>query len=113
MEIKLRFRLDPSEIKTWPEKDYEAIERAQDGEARLYLLRPIMAKHMIDRDDKPIHPSAALRLLGEIPLEDWPGVIQSFIEGVRDAAIPNAKGSLSNSLSEAGTTAPRQDGVLP
>lgn len=105
-DVTLRFKLNADEIQKWPEQDYEVLEMAQDGIVKLYRLRPIMARYLIDASDQYLPTAAALKQLGEIPIGDWPAVVTQFVMGLQNAAVPNSSGSQSNLPSEASSVAP-------
>lgn len=105
-DVNLRFKLKPDEIQKWPEYEYEVLEMALDGIVKLYRLRPIMARYLVDENDQPLTSAAALKQLGEIPIGEWPVVVRQFMMGIKDAAIPKASGSPSNSISEAPSPTP-------
>ena len=96
----LHFKITKELIETLPEKDYETIEMAQDGEVRLYKLRPLLARFMTDENGQPIQQNVALKQLGEIPLAQWQDVIRIFAEALKTGTVPNQSGNSSNSPSE-------------
>jgi len=104
--MQLHFHTNPTLFKQLPEEDFEAIERAQDGEVRLYRLRPLIARFMVDDQNQPLTHEAAMKQLGRIPTGEWDEVIRQFADAFRDAAVPNTNGSLSKSPSDPTSTAP-------
>lgn len=111
--MQIRFAITKNLLDTMTEEEYEAIEMAQDGQGRLYRIRPLMARFMVDEVGQALDHKAAKETLGKIPMGEWADVTQKFVDAFRDTAIPNGNGSLSSLPSEANTTAPRPDGVQP
>ena len=79
---------------TWEE--YEAFERAQEGDVKMYQIRPILARFMVNGDGKtPIPTKQAMKILGELPMPKIQETIAVFGNALRDGTIPNAKGEPS------------------
>ncbi len=103
--MQLRFSMNKELLNSMTEEEYEAIEMAQDGQARLYRLRPLMARFMVDEQGQSLPHEAAKRQLGQIPMGEWADVTNQFANAFRETAIPNANGRPSSSPSEASTPA--------
>ena len=90
---KINFVIDGKVVEKMPEEDWEAIERAQDGDVKLYLLRPFFSKFLVDEQGKSIPYAQAFKMLGKVPLDDWKDIIQSFTDALQNASVPKANGN--------------------
>jgi hypothetical protein len=111
--MQLRFAITKDLLDTMTEEEYEAIEMAQDGQTRLYRIRPLMARFMVDEQGQQLNHEAAKQQLGKIPMGEWADVTSQFVNAFRDNAVPNANGSQSSSPSVATSAAPLPDGLTP
>lgn len=81
--------------------EYEALERASDGEVKIYRLRPVLARFMIDEAGNPIPHDMAMKQLGAMPFEEFmTDVFAAFFKTMQDLAVPNVNGNSSQSLSD-------------
>lgn len=96
----VHFRITKELIESLPEKDYETIEMAQDGEIKLYKLRPLLARFVADANGNPIAHTTAMLQLGEIPLTQWGDVVNQFANALKGTTVPNMSGNSLNSPSE-------------
>ncbi|HMM98574.1 MAG TPA: hypothetical protein PKC99_06170 [Anaerolineales bacterium] len=96
---QIRFHVSESVIKSLTLEEYEAVERAQDGNVRMYLLRPLMARFVVDEKGEPLPTQLALNQLGRLTMEQAGEVIKGFFEAMKDTAIPKASGPSSPSES--------------
>ncbi len=88
--VKLNLHMTKELIEAVPEDDYEVIERVQDGEPlRLYRLKPLVAQFMRDENGLPMTKTAAMKLLGKIPVGKWGEVAKQFVEAMTGTAVPN------------------------
>lgn len=96
-------------------EEWEAMERAQDGDAKIYRLRPVLARFVVGEDGKLIPQEQALKEMGKIPFDEFmKDVFTAFFDALKDSAVPNASGSSSKLPSEASTPAsPSPDGSQP
>ena len=99
--MQINFYITENAINEMSTEDYEALERAQDGEARLYRLRPVMCHFMVDDDGKPIPYEEALKITKKFKLPEAMSFVQQFFKAVEEKAVPKANGSLSKSPIEA------------
>jgi hypothetical protein len=99
----IRFQINRDTVRTQiSTEEWEAMERAQDGELRIYRLRPVLARFMVAEDGTPIPHAQALRELGKVPLEEFvTDVFGAFFKALQDTAVPKVSASLSSSPSEA------------
>ena len=104
--IKLNLYITKELVEAMPVEDYEVIEQVQDGEPlKLYKFRPLVAGFLRDEAGVPMSRTAALKLLGKIPVGKWGEVAQQFASALTGTAIPNSSASNSDSPSEAVTPA--------
>lgn len=96
---QIHFHVSESVIKSLTLEEYEAVERAQDGNVRMYLLRPLMARFVVDENGQPLPHQLALSQLGRLTMEQAAEVIKVFFESMKDAAIPKVNGPSSPSES--------------
>jgi hypothetical protein len=98
--VKILFQITRELIEALPEKDYEVIEMAQDGEVKLYKLRPLLARFVVDDAGAKMPHAAAMRLLGEIPITQWGDVVNQFANALKTGTVPKANGTPLNSPSD-------------
>lgn len=109
---KIHFVMTPEEMKAIPEDDYEILERLQDGEPlRLYKFKPFAANFLVDENGQRVPKAQAIKWLGKVPVGEWEEIAKKFVEAMQVTAVPNGKGSLSNSPSEVSSAAPSPDGA--
>jgi hypothetical protein len=101
--MEIIFNITKEGIEEMEAEDYEAFERAQDGEVRLYRLRPAIARFMVDEHNKPIPHPQAMKISGRMKLKDMKSFISKFFDIMRDTAVPKANGNSSSLPSEAVT----------
>jgi hypothetical protein len=95
----LKFHLAEEMIKALSWEDYEALEMAQEGDVKLYRLRPLLARFVVDESLKPIPQSTALKMIAKVPMDQVPEIIKQFMEALKDKAVPKGIGLLSPSES--------------
>jgi hypothetical protein len=98
----VRFQINKSTIaKEISTQEYEALEMAQDGDAKVYRLRPLVARFMVDDNGLPIPHAQAVRELGKLPLEEFlQDVVTAFTGALMETAIPKANGTQLRQPSE-------------
>jgi hypothetical protein len=103
----IRFQInEETAYKQIATEEWEAMERAQDGDVKIYRLRPVLARFMVDEEGKPLTQEQALKISGKMPFDEFMGdVFPAFFEALRSAAVPKANGNSSNQLSPASTPA--------
>jgi len=72
--------------------DYEAFERAQDGEFKLYRVRPAIARFMVDKNNVPIPYATALKQSERMKIKEVNKFITSFFEIMQDKAVKKVSG---------------------
>jgi hypothetical protein len=95
----IRFHVSEAGIKGLTLDDYEAMERAQDGDVKMYRLRPLIANFVVDEEGKPVELKAALQQLGKLTMDQVADVLQGFFEAMKEQAIPKGSGNSSSSVS--------------
>jgi hypothetical protein len=99
MTDQIHFHVSTDIAKTLTVEEYEAIERAQDGDTRLYRLRPLMARFVVDEAGQPTQHGIAMQKIGRLNMEQMAGVVKGFFEAMKGQAIPKANGNSSSSAS--------------
>ena len=90
-------------------EEYEAFERAQDGDVKLYQMRPVLARFMVDEKNKAVPHAQAMKVLGKLPVSKLRETMEKFMEAMREGTVPNVTGGPSSSPSEASP----QDSLSP
>ncbi len=72
--------------------DYEAFERAQDGEFKLYRVRPAIARFMVDKDNKPIPYATALKQSERMKVKEVNKFVTRFFEIMQEKAVKKTNG---------------------
>ena len=99
--MEVQFHIDKDTINTMSWEEFEAFERAQDGDLKLYQIRPVLARFMVDTDGKHIDHKKAMQTLGKLPVDKVQEVVEIFTEAIKDGVVPKASGNSLNSPSEA------------
>jgi hypothetical protein len=92
---KLKFRMSENMMNALTTEEYEALERAQDGEIKMYRLRPVFARFVVEEDSSPMDHAKAMRLIGEVPISQIGEVVKGFMRALQGAVIPKENGSSS------------------
>lgn len=95
------FQISEKSVNDMSVEDYEAFERAQDGDLKMYRLRPAVARFMVDDKGQPIPHAQALKMTGAMKIGEMREFIRQFFEAMKGAAVPKENGSLSKLPSEA------------
>jgi len=103
--MEINFHLTEDSINGLSWEEYEVFERVQDGESlKLYKLRPILARFMVDDKAQPIKHADALKTLAKVKMNEIKDVVSAFMEGMKNSTVPKAIGTPLNSPSEAEPT---------
>jgi hypothetical protein len=117
MDISIKFQVNAETIyKEISTEEWEAMERAMDGSPRIYQLRPILARFVIDEDGKRLTQEQGMNLMRTLPIHDFlQDVFPTFFKTLQEGAVPNGKGLASSSPSPASTprTETPPDGSQP
>ncbi len=98
--MELQFYITEKAVNEMSAEDYEAFERAQDGEIKMYRLRPAICRFMVNDKNEPIPYEQAMKLSGKRKVGQYKDFIESFFKTMNDAAIPKVNGSSSKSPTE-------------
>src|SRR5215216_1712851 len=95
--MEIRFQVNAKtfqdEIST---EEWEAMEMAQDGQPRIYRLRPILARYVVGEDGKIMSQEGGLKVMAKIPLGEFlRDVFPAFFETLNGIAVPKATGTPS------------------
>jgi hypothetical protein len=101
----IRFQIDRNSVlKSISTEEFEAMEMAQDGDAKIYRLRPVLARFMVGEDGKIIEHVRAMRTLAKLPFEEFmQDVCPAFFKALQETAVPNPSGGSSKPPLEADT----------
>lgn len=89
------FYLSEEKINDMEAVEYEAFERAQDGDFKLYRIRPAIARFMVDEKNNPIPYAAALKMSEKIKMREVKEFVRKFFEAMQNKAVPKTNGMLS------------------
>lgn len=95
--MQIEFNLTEDSINEMEAVDYEAFERAQDGDFKLYRIRPAIARFMVDGNNKPIPYNQALKISEKMKIKECMEFVKKFFELTQTRAVPNGNGSQSES----------------
>lgn len=97
--MEIRFLINEESVNNMTWEEYETFERAQEGDVKMYRLRPILARFMLNGNGYMEHKEA-MKILGSIPVSKIKDTINIFMETLKGSAVPNGKGSESKSQLE-------------
>lgn len=109
---EIHFLITEQSVNSMTWEEYEAFERAQEGNVKMYQIRPILARFMVNGDGvSPIPLKQAMKILGELPMPKIQETITIFGNALRDGTIPNGNGGPSKlPLEAASEVSPSQAG---
>jgi hypothetical protein len=108
---EIHFYITEQAVNDMETEDYEAFERAQDGDFKLYRVRPALCRFMVDAANKPVPYEQALKISGKMKISHIKDFLETFFKTIQAAAIPKASGSPSSSPTEVKPTdSPSQPG---
>ena len=93
---QIQFLITEAQVNNMTWEEYEAFEFAQEGETKLNKLRPVIARFMVDENNKSVPFDKAMKLLGKIPIPKIKETIQLFTDTLRNRTIPKANGTPSD-----------------
>lgn len=94
------FDITAEQVNSMSIEDYEALERAQDGEIRIYRLRPVLCRFMVTEENKPIPFDEALKITSKFGFKEFGEFASKFFAAMKEKAVPKASGSPSKLPSE-------------
>lgn len=99
--MEITFHLTEENVNNLNWEEYEVFERVQDGEAiKLYRLRPVLARFMVDDKVQPLKHEDAMKILSKIPMREIKDVVTRFMEGLQNSTVPKVNGDSLKSPSE-------------
>jgi hypothetical protein len=98
---EIRFFITEQAVNDLEVDDYEALERAQDGDVKMYRLRRLMCRFMVDENNQPVPFEQALKITGKLKIAELKDFTQKFFAAMQERAVPKESGSLSKSPTEA------------
>lgn len=101
MEIKFLINEKSVNEMTWEE--YETFERAQEGDVKLYRLRPILARFMLNGNNDFMEHEKAMKVLSKVPVGKIKETIEMFMNALKGSVVPKVNGTPSNLPSEVPT----------
>jgi len=90
MEIKFLINEQSVNNMTWEE--FETFERAQEGDMKLYRLRPVLARFMMNGNNDFMEYEKAMKVLAKIPVSKIKETIGIFMTTLKDGTVPKANG---------------------
>ena len=97
---EINFYITENLINDMDASDYEAFERAQDGDIKIYRLRPAMCRFMVDENNQPIPHAQALKISEKLKIRQLKDFVQKFFDVMKNSAVPKLNGSPLKSQSE-------------
>lgn len=101
--LKIHFHMNEQLVNALTWEEFESLELAQDGQMKLYRIRPLLARFMMNGDGQVMDHGKAMLLLGKLPINEITGVINQFMAALKESTVPKENGNLSGSPSEAST----------
>jgi hypothetical protein len=98
--MQIQFLINEQSVNNMTWEEYEVFERSQEGNIKLKDLRPILARFMVDDNNKAVPHEQAMKTLGEVPVSKIKETIEIFMNTLKVGTIPNPNGSPSQSPSE-------------
>ena len=98
--MEIHFHLGVNTVNTLTWEEYETFERLQDGEAlKLYRLRPVLARFVVDDNNLPVSHADAMKALGKVSMPQIKDVVAQFMANLKDSTVPKVSGDSLNSPS--------------
>jgi hypothetical protein len=107
------FQISKEAAKNFDWGDTEVLSAIQSGDTSELSprdFRLFVARFMVDANNQIVPHAQAVRILRKVNNEQIQAVIEKFRDAIQQVAVPNVKGSLSKSPSEADSAAPSPDG---
>jgi hypothetical protein len=98
--MEINFYITEDAVNNMEAADYEAFERAQDGDIKVYRLRPALCRFMVDEKNNPIPYEQALKVSEKMKISQLKEFVTKFFEAASQRAVPNENGNKSESPSE-------------
>ncbi len=91
--MKIRFHVSAEQAQSLSIEEYETIERARDGAVRMYQLRPVLARFMVDEEGKPVEHEQAMKTIGALPASEIGNLMTAMSDALSEAAVPKGSGN--------------------
>ena len=91
--MEIRFSITEELINEMEAEEYEAFERAQDGDLKMYRLRPAMCRFMVDENNIPVPHKEAMKIPGKLKIKHYKDFVNQFFEAMQNKAVPKESGS--------------------
>jgi len=98
--MEVRFLIDEKSVEAMTWEELETFERAQEGEMKIYNLRPILARFMVNGSDKVMPHDKAMKALGTLPMSKIKETIELFMGALKDGTVPKVNENSSEQPSE-------------
>lgn len=98
--MEYTFHVTKEKIENLGTLEWEAIERAMDGDFKMYRLRPALAAFMVDENGIPIPFEKAMKETEKLKVKHYQSFIAQFGKGTQETIIPKANGTPSPLPSE-------------
>lgn len=94
-KINVQFHVTETGIRDLTTEEFEALERAMDGDVKMYRLRPVLCRFVINEDGSKMEHAQAMKLVGQIPISMIEQVMRGFTESLKVSTVPKENGDLS------------------
>ena len=101
--MQIEFLINEKSVNEMTWEEYETFERAQEGDLKLYRLRPILARFMLNGNNDFMEHDKAMKILADIPVAKIKETIELFMNSLKGSVVPKASGTPSNSPLEVPT----------
>jgi hypothetical protein len=92
---EVHFYITKEKIEALSVADFEAFERVQDGDTKIYRLRPAMCQFMVDENNVTVPIETALKITEKFSMGQLKEFVEQFFEAIKLASVPKANGSPS------------------
>lgn len=89
------FDISEASINSISVEDFEAFERARDGDFKMYLLRPAICRFMADEKGRQIDFDIALKITSKFSMNEMKSFVEQFFNSMKNTAVPNVNSSPS------------------
>lgn len=101
--MDIQFLINEKSVNEMTWEEYETFERAQEGDVKLYRLRPILARFMLNGNNDFMEHDKAMKILSKIPVGKIKDTIEMFMNSLKGSVVPKANGTPSGLPSEVPT----------
>jgi hypothetical protein len=92
---RVHFHLTEATVNSLTWEEFEALELAQDGQVKLYRIRPLLARFMVDEHTVYLKQDVAMSILAKITMDQIPNVVQMFMDALQTSTVPKENGNSS------------------